>query len=535
MLSAAPNPECSIPMPRSTPGPMSEGGDAFLALKIPALSAVGLFAMAQIPYFRGHEHLYPVMLAAAAFLVVWGAVVAWTARAGGRRLVMERVVRRPHWVQACAQTALFLYWGWHARTVYAVFPLIVAQIVFAYGVDALVAWSRRDTHRLGFGPLPIILSINLFLLFRPESFHWQFVMIVVGYLAKDAIRWQRDGRSAHIFNPSSFPLALTSLALIVFGATDLTLGSYIAQSQSSSPGMYLAIFVVSIAGQLLFGVATMTLSAVLSMVAISAVYFAATGTYMFPDAFITVPVFLGMHLLITDPSTSPRTEAGQWLWGVIYALGVTALYFILEGAGLPTFYEKLLPVPLMNLAVRRIDGWARSGWLHRLDPARIGASLTPGRRNVAYTSAWVGVFALFSAGTILGDDHPGQYYPFWRDACAVGNERACEIRAFMAYNYCNRGSGWACNEYGAYLAERNFDADARRSFRRACDQGFEPGCENAMGFGSRKGSWVHAVPRMEDLPIVLRGSKGPVRERDPTTLLAMACEQGWPLCDDARE
>ncbi|MEQ9569410.1 MAG: hypothetical protein RLN75_04410, partial [Longimicrobiales bacterium] len=410
-------------MHRTSPGPSTDGGSAIRALQLPALSAAGLLAMAQIPYFRGHERLYPIMLAAATFLVVWGLALVWTARATGRRLVLERVVRRPHWVQAFAQAALFLYWGWHARTVYGLFPLIAAQIVFAYGVDALVAWSRRDTHRLGFGPLPIIFSINLFLLFRPQWFHWQLVMIVVGYVAKDVIRWQRDGRSAHIFNPSSFPLGVTSLVLILVGATDLTLGSYIAQSQSTAPGMYLAIFLVSIPGQMLFGVARMTLSAVVTMVAVSAVYFGLTGTYMFPDAFITVPVFLGMHLLFTDPSTSPRTEAGQLFFGVLYALGVTAFYFILEGAGLPTFYEKLLPVSLMNLSVRRIDAWARTGWLRGLDPTRIGASLTPLRRNVAYTSAWVGAFALFSSTTVLGDDHPGQYYPFWRDACAVGNER----------------------------------------------------------------------------------------------------------------
>ena len=31
------------------------------------------------------------------------------------------------------------------------------------------------------------------------------------------------------------------------------------------------------------------------------------GTYFFVDAFIPAAVFLGMHLLFTDPSTSPRT------------------------------------------------------------------------------------------------------------------------------------------------------------------------------------------------------------------------------------
>ena len=519
-------------MPGSHTERLNPGGHALRALHVPALAAVVLAALAQLPLIRGHDNLYPVVLGAAGFLLVWAALIAFSARRSGRALSLETLVRRPHWVQACAQISLFAYWGWHARTVYGFVPLIVVQIVFAYGIDALLNWTRRNTYRVGFGPLPIVLSINLFLLFRPQWFQWQLVMILVGYLAKELIRWERDGRSAHVFNPSSFPLGLAALALILTGGTDMTLGSYIAQSQSTAPQMYLAIFLVSIPGQILFGVARMTLSAAVTLVAISAMYFAATGTYMFPDAYITVPVFLGMHLLVTDPSTSPRSEAGQVFFGILYAVGVAAFFFLLEGFDLPAFYEKLLPVPLMNLTVRRIDAWAASGWLSRLDPARIGAALTPARRNVAYTGAWVGVFALFSSTTILGDDHPGQYLPFWSAACDDGNDRACEIQAFMAYNYCNRGSGWGCNEYGIYLADRGFQSDARAIFLRSCEAGFEAGCENGLGMATMPTTWIHADPGVDDLPVVLRGSKGPVRERDPARLRAMACDQGWPLCED---
>ncbi len=34
-------------------------------------------------------------------------------------------------------------------------------------------------------------------------------------------------------------------------------------------------------------------------------------------------------------------------------------------------------------------------------------------------------------------------------------------------------------------------------------------------------------PPLAELPIVLRGSKGPVMERSPAVLYPMACEQGW--------
>ena len=170
-------------------------------------------------------------------------------------------------------------------------------------------------------------------------------MILVGYLAKEFIRWQKNGRSAHIFNPSSFPLAVFSVALIVTRTTDITFGQAIATTQFYPPHMYWAIFLVTLPAQLLFGVARMTLAAVVSLYAFSLAFFAATGTYFFYDSHIPLPVFLGMHLLFTDPSTSPRSELGRIWFGVIYAAGTAFLYWALGAVGIPTFYDKLLPVP----------------------------------------------------------------------------------------------------------------------------------------------------------------------------------------------
>src|ERR1041385_3856683 len=104
-------------------------------------------------------------------------------------------------------------------------------------------------------------------------------------------------------------------------------------------------------------------------------YFAMTGVYYFVDSYIPIAVFLGMHLLFTDPSTSPRTELGRILFGVVYGVGNMVLYAGLTRAGVPAFYDKLLPVPIMNLSVRIIDAAVRSTWLKRFDPARLGASL----------------------------------------------------------------------------------------------------------------------------------------------------------------
>ena len=54
---------------------------------------------------------------------------------------------------------------------------IAAQLLFAYAFDMLLAWSRRDDYTLGFGPFPVIFSINLFLWFKPDWFYLQFLMV----------------------------------------------------------------------------------------------------------------------------------------------------------------------------------------------------------------------------------------------------------------------------------------------------------------------------------------------------------------------
>ena len=170
-------------------------------------------------------------------------------------------------------------------------------------------------------------------------------MIAIGFAAKELLRWKKNGRSAHIFNPSSFPLGLFSLVLLAIGTTDLTWGPEIATTLIHAPYIYVLIFAVSLPAQVLFGVASMTLAAVATTYGLGLAYFATTGAYLFSSASVPIAVFLGMHLLFNDPSTSPRTELGRILFGVLYGLGVMILFGLLEQAGAPTHYDKLLAVP----------------------------------------------------------------------------------------------------------------------------------------------------------------------------------------------
>ena len=77
----------------------------------------------------------------------------------------------------------------------------------------------------------------------------------------------------------------------------------------------------------------MTCSAVVTTYLFGLAYYAATGIYFFYDSYIPIAVFLGMHLLFTDPSTSPRTELGRVIFGVLYGLSTVALYQLLGTDG----------------------------------------------------------------------------------------------------------------------------------------------------------------------------------------------------------
>lgn len=498
------------------------------ALALPLLFTAALAAGAWYPPVRQHPGLFWSHLGPAAILLVWIAALFVVARRAHRLFTLEIVLRPQHYVQACAHASIFLYWGWYWRPVYDAAHLIVAQLFVAYAVDALLGYSRRGAYALGFGPFPIVFSTNLFLWFKADWFYLQVLMIATGFAAKEFIRWTKDGRRTHIFNPSSFTLTLFSLALIATGTSDVTWGQDIAITQFYPPQMYLFLFLVALPGGFLFGVTTMTLAAVATTYLWGLAYYGATGTYYFVDAYIPIAVFLGMHLLFTDPSTAPRTELGRFIFGAMYGLSTVALYGLLGVAGLPTFYDKLLQVPFLNLTIRGIDRAVRSGVLRRFDPGAIAPALARRRRHLAYVAIWTGVFTVMTAAQGVGDHHRGQWLPFWLEACRDNRAFACRYLTQMHTNYCDAGAGWSCNELGVLRRERNGNrAGAIASLTRGCDLGFQPACTNEKALDAG-GALTTAPPSLEDLPIVLRGSKGPIADRTPASLYARACDQGWP-------
>ena len=498
-------------------------GRAFL---LSAAFIGGLLVLSQLPLLDQRSVVRASIVGAAVVLLAWSALLFGVLRRG-QTVAFEVALRPQHYLQACLQGSLILYWGFYWREVYHAAPLIIAQLLFAYGFDSLLSWTHRRKFALGFGPFPIIFSLTLFFWFKDPWFYWQFVMVAIGFLAKEFLRWQRDGRNTHIFNPSSFPLAVVSVFLLFFGATDMTWGFLVAETEFYPPHMYLAIFLVALPGQYLFGVAPMTMAAVTTTFAFSAIYYSVTGSYFFVDAHIPIAVFLGMHLLFTDPATSPRTLAGRILYGVLYGLTTVWLYDLLLSANTPGFYDKLLQVPLLNLSVKLLDRLAASPLLKTIDPSVWAREWAPRRRHLAYMGAWVVAFAGMSASGYLGDRHPGQWTPFWEQACAADKRDACLNLYFLHDGFCADGSAWACNEVGILLAERY---DNRRvaaaAFDRACTLQFAAGCDNGVAIANAR-PLRHEPPTAADYRFILRGSKGPVPDLPPAELYARACESGW--------
>ena len=362
------------------------------ALALPLGFTLALGAAGALPGVRQNHTLLASFWGAALCLLAWAAILLASSARRHRTLTLEVVLRKQHYMQACAHLSILLYWGWYWRVVYDSAALILAQLLFAFAVDALLSWSRRDTYTFGFGPFPIIFSTNLFLWFKPDWFYLQFVMVAVGFLAKEMIRWTKDGRQTHIFNPSSFTLALFSLCLLATGKTGISWGPEIASTQANPPHIYLWIFLVSLPGQFLFGVASMTFAAVTTTYSFCLAYFAVTGTHYFAEQPIPIAVFLGMHLLFTDPSTAPRTDLGRIIFGVLYGTSVLVLVNLLTLMHLPGFYDKLLPVPILNLTIQAIDRAVRSPAFRRFDPGEFAKGLVPRRRNLVYMSLWAAVF-----------------------------------------------------------------------------------------------------------------------------------------------
>ncbi|HKE02092.1 MAG TPA: hypothetical protein VKE69_13835, partial [Planctomycetota bacterium] len=258
-------------------------------LPVVPFALTGVFlAFALLPRVHGNPKLLVTFEGVAAALVGWTAILWLGAKRWPKAFRVECApLLRSHYIQASVQLCIYAYWGWYWRDVYAQVPLILSELVFLYTFDALLSWTRGRPWRLGCGPLPIILSTNVFLWFKDDVFVFQFLLVAVGALGKEFVKWERNGRRTHVFNPSAFTLALFSIVLLATGTTaTATMAEKIARTTADPPLIYLLIFALGIVVQSFFSVTLMTLSAAIAIGTLSLAYFGSTGTYYFVTSFI---------------------------------------------------------------------------------------------------------------------------------------------------------------------------------------------------------------------------------------------------------
>jgi hypothetical protein len=458
----------------------------------------------------------------------------------GRTLTYEFVPRPVHYIQFLMHTSVYVYWGWYWREVYHDVSLIAAQIVFAYAFDMLVTWSRRDKWVLGFGPVPIVMSTNLFLWFKDDWFYLQFLLIATGVLGKEFIRWKREGRLTHIFNPSAFSLCIFSIALIATQSTDITWGFSIATTMHNPPNIYLEIFLLGLVVQALFRVTLVTASAAAALYALNLWYTHATGDYQFIDSNIPVAVFLGLHLLTTDPATSPRRDLGKIIFGALYGVGVFAAYSGLKLIGAPEFYDKLLIVPPLNLTVQALDRFSE---LIAAKFAALTALLRkrPRTLNYAWMGLWACLFLTMTASGFLakGKDHPGSNPDFWAKRCQDGHSASCAIWVNIEGQKCQSNSSGDCLKLGEILNEGRWAkrdaAQAGVALGHACDSGLQAACSSLIAFMHTDGTsaLTTACDRGDGASCFLLGSLisgGSGVAENPSRafeLFQKSCELGW--------
>ena len=404
----------------------------------------------------------------AAVFALW---LVWLLRSG-RPLETQLFIRRPHWVQILCHSSIYVYWGSAVDLVSDMAPLILAQIPFVYTLDLLLSWTRGRRWLLSFGPIPIVGSTNLFIWFKAPWFPLQLALMATTFLSREFLRWRRDGQDRHIFNPSGFGLALTSVALLATGSTGLTYGPEIATTLARPHYIFPLIFLTGLVVQSLFRVGPITMGAAVTVFLGDLVWHQVTGEWIFENETIPIAVFLGMTLLVTDPATSPRRSMGKLIYGILYGLAVFPLFLVLQAFGIPAFYDKLLQVPVLNLMLPWIERVA-----DRIPVPAVFNRLAGGRLNAVHVAVWAGIFT-FMLPSLM--HHPGQDPAYWTPRCLAGNTRSCANLRVLMQARCDARPAEVCLEFGDQLASgKLFATDepgAVVAYGKACRAGVARGC-----------------------------------------------------------
>jgi hypothetical protein len=319
------------------------------------------FALLLAPPVASVAHAKTVMLICSAAFSA--AFLYFLAQRGSRpETQIELDVRRTHFVQAIAQGSIYFFVGAYYPGVAQWAPYVIYQLIFAFTFDFLLSIYRHNRYKLGFSIFPIVLSINLFIWFKPEYFVGQLIMIMIAILAKAYIVRTVDGRTRHIFNPSALPMAITTVLFVLLLNAEYMLNTNnVVTSYLLPPHFQLFVFVMGMFSHLAGRVSFISLGAVATLYIIDTVFTAIMGLPPMGDI-LQPSVFIGITLLVTDPVTSPKTRLGQLIYGSLYGILIVIGYVTLNHFGYPRYYDKILPVPILNYLAPYIDRIRAPRW-----------------------------------------------------------------------------------------------------------------------------------------------------------------------------
>ena len=297
-------------------------------------------------------------------LLLLGAVLLWRRLKGLPPAEVEFYFKPTHALPAVLQTIIFSYWALYYRELGDYLPAIGIQVLFVFVMEAALSFASGRVWRASFGPLPITLSTNLFVLFTYGQGYLTLLALTLALLSK---RWIRRG-GRHVLNPSAFGTGVVGLLTLFFPAIGYGDSAY---QFALAPNMTELVLLLALIVQLRVPVVLVSASAVAGLLFVGLV----TGRISFSPFW--APVTLVIVLLATDPATSPRTAVGRLLYGFSVGVLMRACGSTLEHVFDHDFYGKVLGVLLANCFVPWFDLLAarikfKLSWLEpKFNPAHV--------------------------------------------------------------------------------------------------------------------------------------------------------------------
>jgi|SRR5579862_7744680 len=319
------------------------------------------------------------------FIVTLLALAAFRLMRGPNTFAIVPEFRRAVLVQALVQASVYCYWCIGDPMAREHLPFLFFQLCFAPIFYCLSCLLFGKACRPGFWLLAVVFSINFFIWFRPQFFWGQLALVMTAIWGKMFLTWERDGIRRHIFNPSGLVLSAGAVAIMVFSLGHDVLGNELVTSFFLLPRFGLFLFAVGCVTQWLPGAYPLPLGAVAFLIAASVLSETLAGR---PLMVLTShsSIFLGITLLITDPATTPRSPQARLAFGAAYGLSIAVAFAILAFFRQPSFYDKVLFVPVLN---------ALAPWFERHFGEPVEDRGWSKSSRVKYLAAYLVVFLVF--------------------------------------------------------------------------------------------------------------------------------------------